>query len=325
MNNLFDSSITFDSIKFFADKGSSYAELCLNRKDEIIESFNLLNDEHSQGVYLRELFFYILSNLSSNEFAHMIAGHPAQRPLELDCLNKVQSNNLYEIVKYTCEKDKLRQSLALYVIFILEQYVYNNNEVKISPETNDICIDAGACIGETAIWMLKQCHAKKIYAMELLEENLRYAKMNLKHNNITENKVKLIQAALSNKNTIDYFIRGDKYTTSQLIRDLDSYSKKYGTDNLEKVQSVSVDNLSEEEKFIPNFIKMDIEGAEALALRGCENVISNYQPKLAISAYHKPEDLFELPLLINKLNPKYKLFLDHKYRSGEMILFAINF
>jgi FkbM family methyltransferase len=54
-----------------------------------------------------------------------------------------------------------------------------------------------------------------------------------------------------------------------------------------------------------------------------DNVVKS-KPKLAISVYHKPEDLITIPEYIISLNKNYKLFLRHYgYNSWETILYAI--
>jgi len=74
----------------------------------------------------------------------------------------------------------------------------------------------------------------------------------------------------------------------------------------------------------PTYIKMDIEGAEISALQGAAQVLLRDEPILAICLYHKPEDLWEIPLLVNRLNPGYRLFL-RRYAEDcwETVLYAI--
>lgn len=73
-----------------------------------------------------------------------------------------------------------------------------------------------------------------------------------------------------------------------------------------------------------SFIKLDIEGAEYEALSGATQMISKFKPKLAISVYHKKEDIWKLPELIIKMHPQYKLFLRHySLDCVETVLYAI--
>lgn len=58
-----------------------------------------------------------------------------------------------------------------------------------------------------------------------------------------------------------------------------------------------------------DFIKYDVEGLEYEALLGSKNTIQNCQPDLLVSMYHKSEDMYKLPTLVNQLNCNYKLFL----------------
>ena len=74
----------------------------------------------------------------------------------------------------------------------------------------------------------------------------------------------------------------------------------------------------------PSFIKLDIEGAESQALNGAKRLITDQQPILAISVYHNPCDLWELPLLIHELNPRYSLFLRHYTREiDDTVCYAV--
>lgn len=71
------------------------------------------------------------------------------------------------------------------------------------------------------------------------------------------------------------------------------------------------------------FIKMDIEGAERSALIGAEKIIKEQKPKLAISIYHKKEDIWEIPKLILDMNPDYKFYIrQYSLRDAETVLYA---
>lgn len=59
------------------------------------------------------------------------------------------------------------------------------------------------------------------------------------------------------------------------------------------------------------YIKADVEGADYHTLLGMKNTLKAFKPKLNFSAYHRFEDIFKLPLLINELNPDYKIYLRH--------------
>lgn len=83
-----------------------------------------------------------------------------------------------------------------------------------------------------------------------------------------------------------------------------------GAKKVQPVAAVSLDDLVEETGQLPTFIKFDVEGAEERALLGARRVLAG-QPKLALSAYHRTEDIFRLPLLLKKLAPGYNLQLRH--------------
>lgn len=88
------------------------------------------------------------------------------------------------------------------------------------------------------------------------------------------------------------------------------------------VQTVSLDNALP--GFRPTYIKMDIEGAEIDALNGARGIIRECRPRLAISCYHAPDHLWNVPLVINSMVTGYRLFLrTHGYNSFEQVVYAI--
>ena len=73
------------------------------------------------------------------------------------------------------------------------------------------------------------------------------------------------------------------------------------------------------------FIKMDIEGAEPLALHGAGQIIRMQTPTLAICTYHKAEHLWEIPAMILQLNPAYKIYFRHHDKDEmETVCYAVS-
>lgn len=66
-----------------------------------------------------------------------------------------------------------------------------------------------------------------------------------------------------------------------------------------------------------DFIKLDVEGAELDVLRGATNSIATWKPKLAISAYHKLDDLWVLTKFIKSVRADYEFALRHWPTSTE--------
>ncbi|HEX8707879.1 MAG TPA: FkbM family methyltransferase [Pyrinomonadaceae bacterium] len=81
-----------------------------------------------------------------------------------------------------------------------------------------------------------------------------------------------------------------------------------------QVEVVSLDQALKNEH--PTFIKFDIEGAEQDALRGGRNLIQTLKPTLAVSVYHRPGDMWEVPLYLKGLNEDYAFFLRTEGEDG---------
>jgi FkbM family methyltransferase len=71
-------------------------------------------------------------------------------------------------------------------------------------------------------------------------------------------------------------------------------------------------------------IKMNIEGAELDALEGARHAIQRWRPRLAISAYHRPSDLWRIPEAIRALDPGYRLhYRQHDGGIIETVCYAV--
>lgn len=86
---------------------------------------------------------------------------------------------------------------------------------------------------------------------------------------------------------------------------------------------ISVDDLVKNDGC--DYIKYDVEGAEQQALKGSENTVKTFKPKLCVALYHRLGDMIDLPLECLELNPEYRLFVRHYpyYPAWETNLFCI--
>lgn len=89
------------------------------------------------------------------------------------------------------------------------------------------------------------------------------------------------------------------------------------------VQCVALDDVLL--NFAPDLIKMDIEGAEMEALKGAEKIINKYLPQLAVSIYHRPGHLWQMPALVEQIAPgKYNHYLRvHGYNTFDSVLYSV--
>lgn len=91
---------------------------------------------------------------------------------------------------------------------------------------------------------------------------------------------------------------------------------------LPNVLAVSIDDLFRHKQV--DLIKLDLEGGEIAALNGAKEVLANSRPRLAVSLYHKPDDLWNIPLLLKSLCPDYKFYIrQHYYNSFDCVLYGI--
>jgi hypothetical protein len=72
-----------------------------------------------------------------------------------------------------------------------------------------------------------------------------------------------------------------------------------------------------------DMVKLDIEGFESQALDGMAELLTKFRPRLAMAIYHKPADLWELPLKVDAMLPGGRYALrQHGYNGYDTVLYV---
>ena len=206
------------------------------------------------------------------------------------------------------------------IAYIEEQYRCETNDFTVECEEGDFVIDAGGCWGDTALYFSAKTGKKgKVYSFEFLPFNLDIFRRNLDLNPDLKQGVELIEAPLWSEAGQEIPIIANGPGTRLVA------SGKSGRDGEISFRTESIDRLVEAGKITKvDFIKMDIEGAELRALKGAEQAIRRFRPKLAITVYHSLQDFWEIPKYIDSLGLGYQFSLRHfTIHAEETVLFAM--
>ena len=170
----------------------------------------------------------------------------------------------------------------------------------------EIFVDCGAFDGDSIQKFIAfaENKYKKIIAFEPLDENYNELRQNTK--NI--HSLKVIKKGTWNMET-------------ELSFSANSSASSVSNEGSVKIKTTTVDKIVKNQRV--TFIKMDVEGSEYESLLGAQKTIERNQPKLAICVYHKFDDLFRLPKLIQSFNVNYKYYLrHHSNRLSETVLYC---
>lgn len=183
---------------------------------------------------------------------------------------------------------------------------------ELKHQKDEVFMDCGGFDGESTKEFIKWCGGEyeKIYVFEPMEEGIVLAESNLTE---LEN-VSLVQCALGMQDGEAQF--------AQSYGGMKGSRLGLGGDHTFSVPVRSIDSILEGSK--ASFIKMDVEGAELSALKGAERTLRRYKPKLAVSLYHKNEDIIEIPLWIKSVVPEYKFYIRHySNKRWDLVLYCV--
>ena len=237
--------------------------------------------------------------------------------------SKYTEDNMYLLktaALFTC--DELEEQRRIFRTYnkCIEPYILPANEVyeipvfyyhhglkKLSNQLltkiadGDI-LDLGGFIGDSAL-ILSQYTRKKVFTVELNQANIQKMELVLKSNHIT-NKVIPINCAVGKEDTLQKFY-GDSSFSTLYSKDTDLYREQ------DSISVYKVDTLVNEYNIFPQFIKLDVEGAEYETILGAKETIYRFKPILCISIYHTAKDFLYIKPLIESWNLGYSFHIEN--------------
>ncbi len=171
---------------------------------------------------------------------------------------------------------------------------------KVEVKPGYYVIDGGACEGFFSLY----CLMKGAFVLAV-EPNPRMAQALEKtlRPYIDQGKAKVFQVAL-----------GERRGEAELAVDSQNVGGSScvlarGSSLKVRVPVIPLDDLVQEAGLPKvDFIKLDVEGAEGMVIRGTEQIVYRHKPLWAIACYHRKEDSYVLPQLLQTLSASYHTF-----------------
>ncbi|WP_316369266.1 FkbM family methyltransferase [Candidatus Thiodiazotropha sp. CDECU1] len=289
---------------------------------EHIEAFEpmyeMLGDTQSRKRYIEVLLYKILGftkvklSLNTPEFWEQRAEIArCKGDLTIEANFRESCLHLYDLRSIGFDVSMFLFQNGIFVDFVLEQYRYQDH---VCVEKGDIVIDGGGCWGDTALYFAEK-GAGSVYVFEFIPSNVAILRQNLNLNPQHDSAIHIIEHPLWERSDLPLSYR-DKGPASQVGAE---------GEFADVIETLSIDDLYRREALEHvDFIKMDIEGAELSALKGAAKTIRTHKPKLAISVYHKYDDMIEIPRYLHSLCPEYRFYFDYYTIIGtEFVLYAV--
>ncbi|MBO5006345.1 MAG: FkbM family methyltransferase, partial [Clostridia bacterium] len=171
----------------------------------------------------------------------------------------------------------------------------------------EVYCDLGAYTGDTVEEALSRFpEIKKIIAFEPSPKT--FSKLQNNTARFSDKDMTLVNACAWNENGTAVFTDGSG-RNSTLAGSKEQKGKTLSGAKIKEIATATPDSYMDfSGKTL--LIKFDVEGAEKEAIEGSQKVILSNLTELCVSLYHRSEDIFSLPLLIHKLLPDHKLFIE---------------
>lgn len=139
---------------------------------------------------------------------------------------------------------------------------------------DSIVFDIGANVGfYTLLASVLVGSNGRVFAFEPVPRNLSYLRKHLQLNGITN--VEILDVAVTDKCSITFFDEGQNSSMGHIA-----------SQGQLEVKTVSLDGLTKKGEIpLPDYIKIDVEGAEMLVLSGAKSVLANAHPTIFLATH----------------------------------------
>ena len=282
--------------------------------------YNSLERDEDRQFLLNVVAYKLLSSkrvkLADYKSHNELIQH-AKKYVDFDDYISVNNNDSYRLYKtnFRPKKDYQLYTTPLGYVVNIHEHIYSIPGI-VSVENGDYVIDCGGFSLDTAIMFAEMAGLNgKVFACEFVPDNLKICDANLALNPHLRDRITIIKKPLSDKSGEELVFCESASCTSLAPQLENAQSNRY-------ISTTIDDFVAEHNVEKIDFIKMDIEGSELAALKGAEKTIKKYHPKLAISIYHKLEDLDTIPRLIKSFHD-YKLYIGYTgCVDAEYVLFC---
>ncbi|MFQ5740137.1 MAG: FkbM family methyltransferase [Acidobacteriota bacterium] len=259
-----------------------------------------------------------LNQLGIRNYSHFVPSAPDHFCPDSILNSLDQLEEVYNLLEDDASKEtflsqiEFRLTLDSAVLKVAPYRQYFHPGVK--PALGDVILDGGAWTGDTATQFCRQLNSNcTVFAFEPDDSNFHLLLETIVKEGL-QDQVLLLKSGLSRKN-------GSVSFQSCAENSMQCRIESGGES---RIDVVSVDSFASEKAIRIDLIKLDVEGSEEEVLKGARQTLSEARPKLQVCVYHKPDDLWKIPLLVRDLNPNYRFFLGHHSQTlFETVLYAV--
>jgi len=193
--------------------------------------------------------------------------------------------------------------------------VYARGGVEVRAQPGDVVVEGGAATGLHTLRLAAQVgELGRVYAFEFLPSNVERLVQHCELNPSLAQRIELVEHAIGARPGVVLAFTPEGNGT------------RVGAAGSHQVAVQSIDGLVAE-RALPrvDFVALDVEGAEGAAIQGAARSLERWRPRLAIAAYHKPDDFYALMRAIDAIVPGYEFHLEHHtIHAEETFLYGVH-